>query len=553
MDPELAGLISGEDIRDWWFKLVEAMGVDEVMFRRTLKSQFDPARHPGLASRIVALRPEIQRQLEASGLAQAVHRFDPDSFNPAIPLGGNLMFAAPVRDISADDLAGEQHFLAMIDDNDLTEQALTIATGVVQMLRETFGRDGIDHPLFQRLGMPDEVYIRLTDIVQKRAEAGDGALSDEDWALLMTVPFLLTAEQIGPSFPEAYKEKIVAIRKAKAPMLRDLASDMFIAVDEDTYLPRVSALENALYGRISNTAGSQGDEIEAVVSKVLAENGLRRPMAEIVYDLPTGLGGANLPPILQERVAFSRASIKRPDILILDNALASHDTESRAATRQRLRDLLPDTTMIFMEDSFASATNYDLFVEIKDGRIDGVTEAQRDTHDRLASSDLRAKQRLIAQTELFGGLNQRNQRLLAFSAQWFNAKAGQKIFNADEVADFIYLCLEGEAEMHWPERGIGDRPIASVGPGRVIGDLSIIMDEPRQLNLVSVGETRWLRIGADEFRAVVENDAEVTLSLLKTVSSHLVGAAELLRHAELDQIGNPDVALEDLTEEDLEE
>ena len=67
---------------------------------------------------------------------------------------------------------------------------------------------------------------------------------------------------------------------------------------------------------------------------------------------------------------------KRPDILILDKALASHDSESRLRTRLRLRELLPDSIMIFMEDHFAHPEAYDLFVEIKDGRIDGVSRTQ---------------------------------------------------------------------------------------------------------------------------------------------------------------------------------
>jgi putative ABC transport system ATP-binding protein len=57
-----------------------------------------------------------------------------------------------------------------------------------------------------------------------------------------------------------------------------------------------------------------------------------------MFDLPSGLGGNNLPTVFQERASFSRAGIKRPDILILDKALASHDSESRLRTRLRLRE-----------------------------------------------------------------------------------------------------------------------------------------------------------------------------------------------------------------------
>lgn len=544
VDPDLAGLSTPEDIRDWWFQLVQAMGVDEAMIERSLGSRFDPDKHPILARRLVDLRPLVHEQMIAHGLDQVINRFDPETFNPSVPLGGNLLYASPRVDISQETLASQQQFINMIHEIGLAKEALDISAGIMQTLRQTFGRDGTDHPLFQRLGIEEDVYIRLSRIAQKEEKEGHAALSAEEEALLMTVPFLLTAEQIGPSFPSEYKEKILELRKTKSAILREAADEMFVPVAEDVYLPRLTALENLIFGRVSMMAGARVEEIHQIIARLLDENGLRRAVAEIIYDMPSGLGGAKLPTVIQERAAFSRAGIKRPDILILDKALASHDSKSRAKTRARLRELLPQTTIIFMEDSFASPDNYDLFVEIKDGRIDGISIGQTQEPDGPGAADLRRKQRLIAGTELFGDLDTRNQRLLAFSAQWFDAEKGQVIFRENDRADAIYLCLEGHAEMHWPENDLGARPVASIGPGRVIGDLSIILDEPRQLRLISVTDTKWLRIGAEEFRAVVESDPAVSRSLLRTVAGHLTGAAELLRHARLDALANPTVPIE---------
>ena len=109
-----AGLDDIEDIRDWWFRLVEAMGIDEFMFRRTLRTQFDPEIHPVLAQEVVNLRGTIAKRLAEKGLDRYVYRFDPDRFNPAVPLGGNLLFAAPSRDISPDILAGDERFVQML-------------------------------------------------------------------------------------------------------------------------------------------------------------------------------------------------------------------------------------------------------------------------------------------------------------------------------------------------------------------------------------------------------------------------------------------------------
>ncbi len=530
VDPGVAGLDSIDEIRDWWFQLVEAMGIDEFMFRRTLRSQLDPDLHPVLAQEIVDLRETVAERLREKDLDQYVFRFDPNRFNPAVPLGGNLLFAAPSRDISPEFLAEDGRFFSVLSTHDLADDAMGISNAVLETLNQAFGRDGTDHPLFLRLGISKEMYHRLLDIKDRSSAKGDAEITDEERALLLTVPFLLTAEQIGPDFPEEYKDKILAIRKGQAERLRGAMDGMFIPVSPDTYIPRLTVMENALYGRISLMAGARTEEIEDVVAGALNTAGLRRRAAAIIYDLPSGLGGNNLPTVFQERAAFSRAGIKRPDILILDKALASHDSESRLRTRLKLRELLPESIMIFMEDHFAHPEAYDLFVEVKDGRIDGVSRTQI-VHEEGASADLSRKLEVISSTELFAGIDARNQRLLAFSAQWYDVAAGQVIFARGQNPDAAYLCISGQARLDWSDEDGQKRPISIIEPGRLIGDLSIITGETRQLDLVALTDCSFLRIGAEELRAVVESDASVAVQLLQTVAGYLTALSNRINGA----------------------
>jgi ABC-type multidrug transport system fused ATPase/permease subunit/CRP-like cAMP-binding protein len=534
LDPGLAGLTDGEDIRDWWFKLVESMGIDEGYFRRTMRSRIDPNLHPILAADLVSLRPEVLRRLQEKGLDEAIHRFEAETFNPTVPLAGNLLFASPARDISQAGLAEERVFFKILRDQELDDDAIEISQAVMDTLGQTFGRDDTDHPLFLRLGLSEDMYHRLSDVAEKRRLQGDDSLTDNERAMLMTVPFVLTAEQIGPSFPQEYKDKILAIRKSQGENLRRLTGDMFIPITPDTYVPRLTVVENVLFGRVSAMAGAKSDEIENVVADVLNEHGLRRQVSSIIYDLQTGLGGAKLPTVLQERAAFSRAGIKRPDILILDTVLASHDSESRLRTRLKLRELLPDTTIIFMENHFEHPEAYDMFIELEGGRIDGFEPKERGDLDENGAADLRRKLRIIAATELFAGLDARNQRLLAFSAQWYDAKPGQAIFSTGDQADAAYLCLEGNAELLLKDEGVESVSVALIEPGRLIGDMSVILKEPRRLDLVSIDDTKFLRIGADEFRAVIESDASAAMILLEAVSGNLNGLVNVLRSSNID-------------------
>ncbi|MBM1689681.1 ABC transporter transmembrane domain-containing protein [Sulfitobacter geojensis] len=528
LDPEIADLNSVKDVHNFWYDITEALGTADEIFDRMLDAQMDPEKHPELARRIVALRGEVHRKLVAQGLDKAIYRFDPDKFNPAVPLGGNLMFAAPRRDISQVGLAAEHSFLAMVIDQGLAEQGIAISQTLVEMLHRTFGRDGTDHPLFIALGIEEPLYEQLVDIAQRRRDKGDQALSTDEFALLLTVPFAFTAEQIGPAFPESFKQEILRIRKAKGPQLREQTKDMFVPIEPDNYLPRLTILENLLYGRFSAVAGLQADLVRDVVTDILAKHDMKRLVSQNLFDVPTTIGGSNLPAAFQQRAAFGRAVIKRPDVLVLNQLLVGKDAEAQARIRDRLSILLPQTTQIYIDDTFAAPQDFDMHVEINNGQIDGVeTTDQLDQQDS-ASDDLRRKLRIIARNDLFASLDRRHQRLLAFAAQWYTAEAGQRIFSAGDRADAAYLCLSGLAELgHEDEDGIMHH-VSDVAPGRLIGDLAVILDEPRQLHLVAAEEVRFLRIGAEQFRSVIESDRVVLLSLLRTVAGHLAGAADVL-------------------------
>jgi len=528
IDPQVAGLQSSDEIRQWWFQLVQAMGVDDFMVRRTLRSRLELNGRQQLADAIVQLRPEIAKRITEAGLDDVVYGFHPDKFNPVSLLGSNLLYALPNRVLTQVSLSQDENFVRVIRKQGIAEELIEMSVTLIESLTATFGNDGTDHPLFRRLNMQDELYQRLATIITNRREVGDAGLAHEDYALLLTVPFAFSAEQMGPAFSDNFKERVLQIRQSSGLQMVQELGDLFETIDPQKYIPVMTVLGNAIFGRISKMAGARENLIENIVVEVLCEHGLRQLAAESVYDMPTTSGGDNLPSVFRERVAFSRAGIKKPDILILANTLASHTSEERDSMRERVSKLMPDTTKIFIEQQFVNPENYDLFIEIVDGRIDGGAN-QQEAPDIDARQDLNRKIAVIAKTELFGALDRKQQRLLAFGTQWYKAETGRKIFAVEEEADAAYLCIKGAAGLYWSAQDGESRMVSTVTPGRLIGDLSVILNERRTLDLVALEDSLFLRIGASELMAVIENDAMVACNIMRTVAGHLTGTVDTLR------------------------
>jgi putative ABC transport system ATP-binding protein len=99
----------------------------------------------------------------------------------------------------------------------------------------------------------------------------------------------------------------------------------------------------------------------------------------------------------------------------------------------------------------------------------------------------------------------------------------------EDEADAAYLCIQGSAGLYWSAEDGEKRLVSTITPGRLIGDLSVILNERRTLDLIASEDSLFLRIGASELMAVIENDAMVACNIMRTVAGHLSGTVGTLR------------------------
>ncbi|WP_420011924.1 hypothetical protein [Tateyamaria sp.] len=359
------------------------------------------------------LRPKVAQALADAGLDKFVHRFEPDAYNPALPVAENLLFATLRIDITPEVLAARIDFLRLLNKLKLAGDLEELARNIIDLLRQIFGANGTDHPLFRKVGLDVAVYEAALDLVTRKSPGT--TITDEELALLLSVPSRITAEQIGPAFPDEVRAKVLDMRQGHADALRAQMEDLFAPITPDGPLVGLSVLENVIYGKVSESAGTKAEDLRRVVSDVLQAEGVNPLVLELVFDVPIALGGANLPALFAEPLSISRATIKRPDILILDRVMASYDTEAQEALFSNLRRLLPEATLIFLNEAFEDESAFDMHFEIQQGRLVGA-EGARAAADSDVGADLARKVDALSATPMFSGLKRKQLRLLAFGA-----------------------------------------------------------------------------------------------------------------------------------------
>ena len=146
-------------------------------------------------------------------------------------------------------------------------------------------------------------------------------------------------------------------------------------VSQKTELFSGTIKSNILQGKPDAT----DDEIKTAVSISQAE--------EFVFSFEDGVEsevgekGMKLSGGQRQRVSIARAIVRRPDIMIMDDAMSALDLSTDARLRAALKKELDDTTVIIVAQRVASVMSADRIIILEDGKIAGIGN-----HEELLAS-----------------------------------------------------------------------------------------------------------------------------------------------------------------------
>ncbi|HOK03639.1 MAG TPA: ABC transporter ATP-binding protein [Victivallales bacterium] len=151
----------------------------------------------------------------------------------------------------------------------------------------------------------------------------------------------------------------------------DLRSKIGIVL-QDSFLFNGTIFENILYSKPNATR-------EEVISAAIAANAhefiIKKPDA---YDTEVGERGNNLSGGEKQRISIARAILRNPNILILDEATSSVDTQTEKKIQEAIEKLIKGRTTIAIAHRLSTLRKCDRIIVMKNGEI-----AETGTHKEL--------------------------------------------------------------------------------------------------------------------------------------------------------------------------
>jgi putative ABC transport system ATP-binding protein len=378
VDYEIAGVADADELDLTILKLLRDVGMGDDIYRFGLSGFVDPDKHPDLAERLVEARVRLREIFQSSGMADLVEPFDPERYNDQATVAENLLFGVPTDpDLTGRNLAEFAPFRETLEKAGLFEDLAAMGLRIAETMTEIFRGLPPGHPLFEQFSFIGADELSVFDAIVRR-HASRGRLGRADQIRLLSLPlaYVEPRHRLG-LLDDPLKERLVRARQPVRRMLEEAEDPGVDFYDADQVCPAAPLKDNLLFGRVNYRIANAQTRVTEAISTVITELGLRDAVERIGLDHQAGPSGRLLSAQQRASINLARCLVKRPDILVLDGALASFDETRAQQILKVVLDLSEGRGLFFVLPNDRQADLFDTLIRFSGGRVTVEETAKR--------------------------------------------------------------------------------------------------------------------------------------------------------------------------------
>ena len=363
---------SPDAVGDRLMRVLEVVGLAEDVYQMGLRGSIDPARRPDIAASVLQARKVLGDRLAEPEYNALVELFDRDRYNTNASVAENLLFGNPVGDqFNLDSLAENKYVLAVLDKAGLSDEWLDIGRQVAQTMVEIFADLPPGHDFFEQYSFISSDDLPEFQTLLTRAERGPlSELDEADRNRLMSLPFkIIPAQHRLGLIDGPMQERLLRARQIFADELPADLADAVEFFDPKRYNTAASLQDNILFGKLAYGQAQAAQTIGGLTGAMLDELDLRGSVMEAGLDFHVGVGGARLSGAQRQRLAFARALLKAPDLLIVNEAATVLDTANQTQLVDNVLRERGGRGVVWMLSNEDLAERFDEVLVLREGRL----------------------------------------------------------------------------------------------------------------------------------------------------------------------------------------
>lgn len=527
------------EMREWFDECVKNVGSDNILFRNGIMGSYTTVgREQFPWDAFVRTRKTLKDIMVDRELEDLIHPLDPALYNDGMTVKENIFFGTiKAPECSPYTLGHSEEFMAHLDAHNLRDDMLTAGMALARQFQALIGDIAADDPVLDQFALLEkdtlETAIALRD---RQAERQSQDMAEGDKVLLLQLCLAIIPDKHGKDLisPEL-EARLLKLRKDLQQNPMEITESYIHQFDAKEYHEDLTILENVCFGRLKDLTTSQMEDLLKAAEDALNANEARSYVMVLFGFNEVGIGGTRVPVIARQRIQMTRALIKKPDFMLLQEPLSVFTPEDRAEIIMNIRKSLPETTIIWMDQNIPEHFACDQRFTLKDGMLLGHEDDE--THDESEEGSsgenaLRKVIKMLEESALYSLLSNADRRRIAARGEFLSLSPGQYLYKAGSEPQNIYIVLEGSMsyvrQVDWSD----EKEMTAFDVGDTVGIPELVSGVPRYASAkvpkTNEVDCKLLRVDGDLFMEVMENNSAMSFKVISMIGKRMY---QMLRRA----------------------
>jgi energy-coupling factor transporter ATP-binding protein EcfA2 len=268
-----------------------------------------------------------------------------------------------------------------------------------------------------------------------------------------------------------------------------------------------------------------------MMRKAIDTVGIRDDLLCLGLESNVGTAGSRLSPSQRQQLALARALIKRPYLLVLNEAINALDQSEQDTILDRILDLLDGQGLIWIDREREGLNRFDEVLTLRSGRIvkrrqqDAQTIETEETEDLAGDHTVAEAMSVLQDVPFLQGLEPSTVKLLAYAGDQQHYRAGEIVFREGDEGETACFILDGDAVVS-VGMGPARQVVGHLGPGSVVGEIALLLDSPRTATVTADTKLTVLALSRELFVDLMRKDEELGISVMRSLAERLAATMQ---------------------------